>query len=485
MITMLLIGVAAMSYVFWKININNYSQPSLILSTEEFKNLVLSIVDEDFERLFSENGSNQTSFLGELQLLDDDYRVLWSKNLDDINLRYLDKKIVSFDQKSKSNTELFSEEDDYSWEDYDDENASMIPPITPSSQPRGKRSDYVTSPSSSKPKKYVVSHQTRFVNCERFKPTARGKYLVSPSLPALHTCYKNGVYLNELEQGITRNQDGELRYDLENLYVACRDVFNNDIDVLTNDLLRDYERCKWSQALDSRQEAIIEHRFADKLRYAGLVQAPGQLQASTTTTSTTTSSPTVPRLDPRGYVECNHVETELFEDYFESPSYEALQRCQKHGVTAFQLRQGIGKNPKFNEIYFDVSSLYVPCSYVFDEQLDYLTKELKEDYRRCKSVDALSREAQQIIEKKFHEALNKDLSTEEKSKRSSSTSTEDPSSSYSTDDDYDSSYSSVMETTTIPSGRYAFANCKRAEGSIYMICIKVIKVYSMPMPVVQ
>lgn len=141
------------------------------------------------------------------------------------------------------------------------------------------------------------------------------------------------------------------------------------------------------------------------------MQGPGQLQASsTTTTSTTTPSPIVTRLDPRGFVECNHVETELFEDYFESPSYEALQRCQKHGVTASQLEQGIGKNPKFNEIYFDVSSLYIPCSYVFDEQLDYMTKELKEDYRKCKRIGALSGEAQQFIEKKFHEALDEDLS---------------------------------------------------------------------------
>lgn len=114
MITMLFIGVTSMSYVCWKINTNNDSEPTLTLSTEELKNLVLSIVDEDFDRLFTKDDSNQTSFLGELRVLDNNYNVLWSKNLNDMDLRYLDKKIVSFDQKSKYEKEFLSHENDYS-----------------------------------------------------------------------------------------------------------------------------------------------------------------------------------------------------------------------------------------------------------------------------------------------------------------------------------------------------------------------------------
>lgn len=107
----------------------------------------------------------------------------------------------------------------------------------------------------------------------------------------------------------------------------------------------------------------------------------------------------------RAYVKCSHVETEVFEDYSESPSDEALERCRSHGVTGHELELGITSNPSGHQERPDVGELVLPCADVFGANLDYLTRELKEDYRRCKRLGALSLLVQEAVEKKFYEAL--------------------------------------------------------------------------------
>lgn len=69
--------------------------------------------------------------------------------------------------------------------------------------------------------------------------------------------------MEELDRGILRREHGgEFRYNLSELYVACHDVFNSQMDELTRELKVDYERCKWSGALDESQQRIVEERFA-------------------------------------------------------------------------------------------------------------------------------------------------------------------------------------------------------------------------------
>ena len=100
------------------------------------------------------------------------------------------------------------------------------------------------------------------------------------------------------------------------------------------------------------------------------------------------------------------METELFEDYFESPSYEALQRCHEVGVTAEELARGIAANPQLNTQRFDLGNLYVSCMDVFARSIEYMTRELKDDYRRCKRVGAITRQVQEAVETKFYETFS-------------------------------------------------------------------------------
>lgn len=131
---------------------------------------------------------------------------------------------------------------------------------------------------------------------------------------------------------------------------------------------------------------------------------PTETPAALTLTITTTTSNREP-IDPRAFVECSHVETELLEDSLESPSLEALQRCRDFGVTYDELHRGISRNSHIEQTKVDVGNFYVSCQNVFDGNLDYLTNELKEDYRRCKRMRVLSRETQMKVEEKFFEAL--------------------------------------------------------------------------------
>lgn len=113
-ITILFLGVTVVSYTLWKINSTDDVQPTPILTDEELKSLMLSIVNDEFEKLFSEGDrDNLTSFIGELQLLDNNFHVLWSKDLNDTSLRDLDKERVALEQDTSSE-EISSEKENYS-----------------------------------------------------------------------------------------------------------------------------------------------------------------------------------------------------------------------------------------------------------------------------------------------------------------------------------------------------------------------------------
>lgn len=110
-------------------------------------------------------------------------------------------------------------------------------------------------------------------------------------------------------------------------------------------------------------------------------------------------------MDPRGFVECSHVDEEEFQDHRSSPSYEALRRCRRFGVTAIELERGISANARRSRYNYDVASLFLSCNEVFDSRLEYLTGKLRDDYLRCKEVGAISHKARRRIEEKFYESL--------------------------------------------------------------------------------
>ncbi|KAL7295636.1 hypothetical protein TKK_0010998 [Trichogramma kaykai] len=92
-----------------------------------------------------------------------------------------------------------------------------------------------------------------FVHCERFRPDPQGNHLDSSSLFTLQACYRFGVNLTDIEEGIHRNEKPEMRYDLENLYITCEQVFNANLGKFTRELYEDYKNCKDSRALNLTQ----------------------------------------------------------------------------------------------------------------------------------------------------------------------------------------------------------------------------------------
>ena len=128
---------------------------------------------------------------------------------------------------------------------------------------RFRRNIYRDNNSVKSQNRRIPTNLNRFVSCERFRPIRRGKYFSSPSIYSLHACYKLGVSFIELERGIYRNNYGDMRYDLGNLYIGCELVFDAGLEEMTDELEIDYRRCKESGALRGRQIKEIEKRFFD------------------------------------------------------------------------------------------------------------------------------------------------------------------------------------------------------------------------------
>ncbi|XP_058800981.1 uncharacterized protein LOC131669830 [Phymastichus coffea] len=429
---MLLLAASGISYILYQAY---HHQIEKHLAHNEIKKLV----QESFAKSNEIFKSGQV--IVEVQVRDKNRNLLWFKHIDEENLK----------DEQQVEKEIMTEFEEI-------ENS-----IVPVSSVRNSRSIHLS---------YLVSHQTQFVNCDNFKPRPRGKYLVPPSLHALHMCYQYGVNMDELKRGILKREGGnELRYNLHDLYVACHDVFNDQMDELTSELRNDYEKCKWSGALNENQQRVVEERFAPRFASSN---SPANLEASTILSAVPSTEISRPvRIDPRAYVECSHVETEMFEDWFDSPSPEALQRCHEFGVTYDELRRGISQNPQPEQTRLDVGNLYVSCRDVFDGNLEYLSNELKADYRRCKLARALSKETLDKVERKFYEALSdeREVTSRRPMTTSSTARTTTTEIVMTTSDDY---FERQTTTTTAVNKPPAFANCKRVKNKDFYICIKVI-----------
>ena len=85
---------------------------------------------------------------------------------------------------------------------------------------------------------------------------------MSPSWYANEICEYKGLTYNEIQDGLDeRPEDDPMKRNVDDLYVSCESVFNEELWSFTTDLLHDYQSCRDADKVDKNSRRVIMTRF--------------------------------------------------------------------------------------------------------------------------------------------------------------------------------------------------------------------------------
>lgn len=102
-----------------------------------------------------------------------------------------------------------------------------------------------------------------FVRCRHLRPLFNS---VSASQTALEKCKTSGLSFEDLQNDNNTDykiNNGDKNSKVDDLYVDCDSVFNDNLGAFTTSLITDYRWCKEVGRIDNRSRLHIERKFAN------------------------------------------------------------------------------------------------------------------------------------------------------------------------------------------------------------------------------
>ncbi|XP_031785038.1 uncharacterized protein LOC100680344 isoform X1 [Nasonia vitripennis] len=219
-----------------------------------------------------------------------------------------------------------------------------------------------------------------YVSCRHLQPIKLRNGLVSVSWYAYEKCKTIGVSYAELQAGIEARIDDEEIYkerDMNELYVNCETVFNDELYSFSTALSQDYEACKAAGRISSKTRKIIQKKF-QKMFKIFETKKP-QLSKNTDLVS--------------HLVRCTNFPDRL------------VELCRRRGSTLAQELRGFGSLARvLGDRWLNtepLERLYVRCDDLFDDHKKYVKEVPVDQYMQCRWVDEVSEETKKFIDKRI------------------------------------------------------------------------------------